>query len=302
MKNEKETLVDSIFPKEDSAKIHSGKRATLKILGWTSPFVALLAMLLIMWGFGPIGITIGLLCGGSLTGIIITSVVMKKSGRDPSALLAIAAVNPLMILLGLCVFVGALIYFGRPEYLSVQKEYKKNNPGKAFPKDEFFGFVVGETSFDEAIEIFKAASAGYSIEHFENTDIKSLKSNEYKGSDIPLRHVALEFDKRGQIYSILVWMDSKKLSQADLFDVNRAFNYKYGKDKNSAFNPKKSQRYWTNSGVEIWVRPDERAPTIEITNLSKEREFENFRRTAQLNAAKKAANKFFPENSNSQEN
>ncbi|MCB1083032.1 MAG: hypothetical protein KDK61_01875, partial [Simkania sp.] len=98
MKNEKETLVDSIFPKEDSTKIHSGKRATLKILGWTSPFVALLAMLLIMWGFGPIGIIIGLLCGGSLAGIIITSVVMKKSGRDPSAILAIVAVKPLMIL------------------------------------------------------------------------------------------------------------------------------------------------------------------------------------------------------------
>jgi len=126
MKNEKENLVDSIFPEEDSDQANSNKRKPLKILAQASPFVALLVMLLIMWGFGPIGIVIGLLCAGSLIGIIITSMMMKKSGRDPSALLAVAAVKPLMILLGLCIFVGALIYFGRPEYISVQKEYKKN--------------------------------------------------------------------------------------------------------------------------------------------------------------------------------
>lgn len=302
MKNEKETLVDSIFPKEDSAKANSSNRTTLKKLAQLSPFVALLAMLLIMWGFGPIGIVIGLLCGGSLIGIIITSVVMKKSGRDPSALLATAAAKPLMILLGLCVFVGALIYFARPEYLSVQKEYKKNNPGKALPKEEFFGFVVGETSFDEAIEIFKESDAGYRIDDFENTDIKSLSSNEYKGDEIPLRHVTLEFDEQGKIYSMLVWLDRKKLSQQDFYDVNRAFNYRYGKDRSSSFNPKKSNRYWTGSGIEIWVRPDDRAPIIEITNLSRQREVENFRRSAKLIAANKVANKFLPKNADLQEN
>lgn len=294
MKNNKESLIGSVFPREDAMKTSSENRATLKILALASLFVAILAMLLIMWGFGVIGIVIGLFCGASLIGIIATSAVIKKSGRDPSALLAMAAVKPVMVLLGLCFFIGAMIYITRPEYLSIQKEYKRNNPGKSFPKDEFFGLVVGETSFDEVIEIFKAADVNYNIDHFENTDIKSLKSNEYKGSEIPLRHIALEFDQHGKIYSMLVWISRKKLSQSDLYDVNRAFNHKFG--KNSSFNPKQSQRYWTHSGVEIWVRPDERAPTIEITNLPKEREVENFRRTAKLEAQKKAAEKFLLKN------
>ena len=133
MKDEKETLVDSIFPKESSSK-SSKKKGALKTWAQASPFLALLAMLLIMWGFGPIGIVIGLLCGGSLIGIITTSVIMKKSGRDPSALLAAATVKPLMILIGLCVFVGALLYLGRPEYISIQKSYQKDPSWKTFPQ------------------------------------------------------------------------------------------------------------------------------------------------------------------------
>ena len=302
MKNEKENLVDTVFPKENSSQKNPNKRNLLKAWAQASPFVALLAMLFIMWGFGPIGIVIGLLCSGSLIGIIIASMAMKKRGRDPSALLAVAAVKPLMILLGLCVFVGTLIYFGRPEYISVQKEYKKNNPGKAFPKEELFGFVVGETSFEEAIEIFKKAEAEYRIDTFENTDIKALSSNEYKGNEIPLRHVTLQFDDQGEIYSMLIWFDIKKLSQNDLYDINRAFNYRYGKGRSSSFNPKESNRYWTDSGIELWVRPDERTPTIKITNLPKEQEVENFRKIMKLSADKKAADKFLPKKADVQEN
>ena len=66
MKDEKETLVDSIFPKEGSSK-SSKKRGALKTWAQASPFLALLAMLLIMLGFGPIGIVIGLLCGLGLS-------------------------------------------------------------------------------------------------------------------------------------------------------------------------------------------------------------------------------------------
>lgn len=69
MKSEKETLVDSIFHKESSLK-KANNRKKLKAWEQASPFLALLAMILMMWGFGPIGIVIGLLCGGSLIGII----------------------------------------------------------------------------------------------------------------------------------------------------------------------------------------------------------------------------------------
>lgn len=101
---------------------------------------------------------------------------------------------------------------------------------------------------------------------------------------------------------MLGWLDSKKLSQNDLYDVNRAFNYKYGKDRSGSFNHKESNRYWIDSGIEIWVRPDQRVPNIEITNLPQEKEVKNFRRIAKLAAAKKAANKFLPQNAKLQEN
>lgn len=295
MKNEKETLVDSIFPKEGPSK-NSSKRKALKTWAQASPFIALLAMLLIMWGFGPIGIVIGLLCGGSLIGIITTSVIMKKSGRDPSALLAAAAVKPLMILIGLSLFVGALIYLGRPEYISVQKSYQKEHPGKPFPKDEFFGFIIGETSFNEVEEIFKNSGLPFTVRQFEDTEIRSLSCKGYANGEIPIEHISLQFDDQEKIYSMLVWLDMKKLSEKDIHDVHRAFNYKYSKRGEKAFNPKEADFHFSSSGVEIYFDPDWHGSHIKITNLPKERDVENFRRNAKLIAAKRAAEKFLPKN------
>ena len=295
MKSEKETLVDAVFPKEDGFK-KAPKRESLKTWAQASPFVALLAMLLIMWGFGPIGIVIGLFCGGSLIGIAATSVIMKKSGRDPSALLATAAVKPVMVFLGLSLFVGALIYLGRPEYISMQKAYQKEHPGKPFPKDEFFGLLVGETTFKEAQEIFRTAGGQPKIRYFENTDILSLSCKNYVNGEIPIEHITLQFDDQEKIYSMLVWLDMKKLSEIDVYDVHRAFAYKYRKRGERAFNAKKADFHHSPSGVQIYFDPDWHGAYIKIKNLPKERYVEEFRESAKLAAAKKAAEKFLPKN------
>lgn len=295
MKSEKETLVDSIFPKESSLKKMSNRKK-LKAWAQASPFLALLAMLLMMWGFGPIGIIIGLLCGGSLIGVIITSVIMKKNGRDPSALLATAAIKPVMILIGLSCFVGVLIYLGRPEYISVRKSYQKNHPGKPFPKDEFFGFLIGETSFNEAEEILRNSGASFTVRCFEDTEIRSLSCKGYANGEIPIEHISLQFDDQEKIYSMLVWLDMKKLSEKDIHDVHRAFNYKYSKRGEKAFNPKEADFHFSSSGVEIYFDPDWHGSHIKITNLPKQKDVENFRRNAKLIAAKSAAEKFLPKN------
>ncbi len=288
----KDNLVDEVFPKENS-----GKNRPLKQWARISLILALLSIFFTMWLFGVVGVVIGLLGTGSLVGVLLTALVMKKKGRDPSALLAAASAKPIMIFLGLIAFVWFVTYLNQPEYIASEKEYQKNNPGKVLPKDEFFGFVVGQTTFDEAVEIFKKADAKYQVDHFEETNIQSLKSNYYKGTEIPLRHIALEFDDEGKIYSILVWMDRNKLKQEDFYDVNRAFDYKYKRCSSRTFNPKDSEFYKTPSGVEIWVRPDESAPIIEVTNRRKEHQTKCFRREAKLTAAKKAAETFLPEKS-----
>lgn len=294
MSSEKDTLVDVVFPKEPPGREKSNKRPRLKTLARISPFVALLAVIIIMWGFGPIGIIIGLLCGGSLIGIMITSVVMKKNGRDPSALLAAAAFKPLMILLGLCVFIGALIYFGRPEYISIQKDYKKNHPGKPFPKDEFFGFILGETSLEEAIEVFKAENIAYKLEPFEGTDILSLSSSEYTNSQIPFKKLFLEFDENKKIYSIKAFIDNRSLKEESLFSIHRAFNRKFKRKGDKPFNEQKMHFYWTNRGATIVFNPSRRLPSISIENSPKEKQFESFRDKAKLVSAQNAVDKIFP--------
>ena len=94
---------------------------------------------------------------------------------------------------------------------------------------------------------------------------------------------------------MLVWLDMNKISEKDIHDVHRAFNYKYNKRGSRAFDPKKADFHWTPKGVEIYFDPDWHGSHIKITNLPKEKDVKKFREEAKLIAQKKAANKFLPE-------
>ena len=265
-------------------------RQGFKRWGVITPCLAVISIILMMWWFHEVGIFIGIVCAISLIGIFITAATMKRKGRDPSALLATVSAKPVMIFLGLCSYVFVLAYLGRPEYISIQNEYRKNHPGQALPKDELFGFVIGETSLEEAIDILKAAGSSYKIGNYQDTDIPSLSASNYQHEKIPFKEVFLEFDKNNKIYCFKGYLNENLLSNEDILDIHRAFNYRYKKRGNKPFQAGTMGSYWTQKGSVITVSP---RGTIWIENLPLEQEVEGYRNYAKRRAEEKAYGKWF---------
>jgi len=56
MKNEKDNLIDTVFPKEDGSKQDkSRERKMLKTWSKVAPFFTLFVMILLIWAFGALG-------------------------------------------------------------------------------------------------------------------------------------------------------------------------------------------------------------------------------------------------------
>lgn len=277
--------------KELAPRIYK-ERKGVKRWGVITPCLSILSISLMMWWFGGVGIFIGIFCTISLIGVFIIAASMKRKGRDPSALLATASAKPIIIFVGFCAYILALAYLGRPEYISVQKEYKRNHPGQAFPKDELFGFVIGETSFDEAIAILEAAGSPYKIGHFEDTDIPSLSAKNYKHGKIPFKDVSLEFDGNNNVYFFEGIIDEKALEKGDILDIHRAFNYRFKRRGNEPFRAGRLEYYWTQRGSKITFHPYQDISSISIKNTPLEQEVEGYRNYAKRRAAQKAHEKW----------
>ena len=83
--------------------------------------------------------------------------------------------------------------------------------------------------------------------------------------EIPIEHISLQFDNQEKIYSMLVWLDMKKLSE------------------------KEADFHFSSSGVEIYFDPDWYGSHIKITNLPKQKDVKNFRRNTKFDCNKKCS-------------
>ena len=293
MQQKPPTILDTVFPRDNDPNTRKGLKTWAKI----APFVAI-AVLFLFTLLGPVGVFLAIICSIPIIGLILTALSMKKAGRDPSAILAIIPLTPLKILTVLIIVGGTFAYFAQPEYVTLQKEYRKSNPGKPIPKERHFGFTVGETTFGEAIEIFNQANASYTIEYVKDTYIRSLKSEDYPGEKIPLEKIELDFDQENKIYNIKAHIDAEKLTEEDIYSIHKAFNYKYTLISRDPFDAKESQLYLAISGAHIYFDPDsrfffgKRNPYVSITNSPKKESVEMFRENTKRRLGKEFSEKF----------
>ena len=243
--------------------------------------------------------------GGVFIKPFIAGEFLKERGRDPSAMIAWTSLKSIAIVLLLGLVILHLEKPETPRWKSevavAQNNWHAAHPEKPFPKEEYFGFIMGETTFDQAIHVLNNAGASFDIKYVKGTDIRRIKTNSY-GADfsIPIKALVLDFDDEGKVYSVHAWLSTDKctyeLAKERVINVSKAFKYKYDKENsgNVDFDPGKYQKYYTPGGVLVYFYPHPKdIPAwgrIEYTNLCKQEAVEKLReearkRQAQLNAS-----------------
>lgn len=291
MGSEKSSLLDDIFPKEKNTSSDGVGREKLRKFGKVSPLISFALIAFIMVFFGPIGIFVGVLCGMWLIGILFSAYVMKKSGRDPSAILALSVLRPLKVLVTFCIVVGVVLYIGHGfETKAVKREEKKieeqvKKASIPLPKDTFFGFTLGETSFDEVVGIFKVQGVKFEVKSFKDTEIPSITGLDYRHNKTHIKKIRLEFDEEGNVYS--VWASLHGEGESRMRQIYRAFEAKF---ESKGMNSEMFGGEFITPGKSL-IEISCQGQKIEFTNGKKKVSVEKFRKKAQ----EEAAEKFFAE-------
>ena len=252
--------------------------------------------------FGWLGFFLSLVASGSVFFFVIGGLVLKKMGRYPgegysrlgALFLAFSAVRPLKIFIFLiCASILAIWIVGKPYWKIQEQTWKLSHPGQKIPKPKYFGFVFGETTFDEAVQILTDAGATFQIgnQYVAGKKIEQIPRiliNHYDLLEqlLPLgeknRTTAIEFDDENKVYLLHV-LFSKKMDYDErmqkMVAINNTYNKKHG-SRAELFSPESSQYYHIPGGIGIYVDP--RHLSIKITNNRKKETVQAYRKNLSL--------------------
>lgn len=289
--------IEDLFSSENQkahAKLHAWEKVVLSM--------SCLSLVIMPILFGWLGFFLSLVASGSVFFFVIGGLILKKMGRYPgegysrlgALFLAFSAVRPLKIFIFLIfVTIVAIWIVGKPYWKIQEQTWKLSHPGQKLPKPKYFGFVFGETTFDEAVQILTDAGATFQIgnQYVAGKKIEQIPRILIKHYDpleqlLPLgekdRTTAIEFDDENKVYLLHV-LFSEKVDYDErtqkIAAVNEAYHQKYGPRVDS-FNPRRRKYYHIPGGIGIYVDP--KRLSIEIANNRKKETVQAYRQKLSL--------------------
>ncbi|MEM7175611.1 MAG: hypothetical protein AAF443_06775 [Chlamydiota bacterium] len=220
----------------------------------------------------------------------------KKISQNPndaysklgSLSLILSLFRPLKVFLFLiCASLLAIWFVGKPYWKIQEQNWKLTHPGQDLPKPKHFGFVFGETTFEEAVQILE--ESGATFRQFHQADqTPEIVIDHYTTIEklLPLRErsdegAVLEFDDENKVYLLRIRfnrdIDSREVMQK-MAAINTAYHQKHG--SHTSFNPKSHKYYHIPGGVGIYIDPSDRS--IEIINNRKKEIVQAYREKLSL--------------------
>ena len=297
--------IEDLIPPENRESTAPNSRPKLRTWEKTISSIAVMLLVIMPIFFGWVGFLFAIFGAGSIF-LLIGGITLKKISRHSnvpssklgSILLIFSLVKPLW-LLTILVFAALLALWIKQPYWAIQQQaWQLKNPGKALPKPKHFGFVFGETTFDEAVQILKENEAVFRISNQWVGDkkieqIPKILIDHYAPIEklLPLgqgnkQGAVIEFDDENKVYKLFIWFNPNKGRDCTLRKmaaINKAYYQKYEPNYES-FDPEKEQYYHIAGGIGIYIDPPER--WIKIVNNRKKEIVQTYREKLALGSWK----------------
>ncbi|MEM7175862.1 MAG: hypothetical protein AAF443_08065 [Chlamydiota bacterium] len=150
----RKNIEDFISSEDKDPNNHPKLRTWEKTIAW----IACLSLVIMPILFGWLGFFLSLIASGGVFAFILGGFGLKKISQNPndaysklgSLSLILSLFRPLKVFLFL-IFASllAIWFIGKPYWKIQEQNWKLTHPGQDLPKPKHFGFVFGETTFEE---------------------------------------------------------------------------------------------------------------------------------------------------------
>ncbi len=249
------SILDYLFPSRDLSTPPPFSRHKLHLWAQMAPCIAVGIFAYIGYAYYPAGLVVVCFAGFSFIGFLIASKVLKMMGRDPTVLLAATPVLPVLVMVFFTALSIVTSHFKEQTIPTIiQKAYSFEHPNQPVPKETIFGFVLGETTYEQILTILDRQNASYNVFEMEGREnesheivISSYAPTEQIGN---MKKMSIVLDETGRTYSINIIWDQLPLKVME--HMQNAYAYKYSSTMQKVnLSTYDNTRFYTPRGVEI---------------------------------------------------